>query len=181
MPGGRGNGAAARALSFDDPRSPRGLSTGLPLSRASARYLARVVLESSDLETTEASLRDAGVKEVRLKAGEAAFELGEEGASFFCVVTGALSLRQITNDLETGAFQERDGVGLVVNAGAFAGYVDFLLKRPRRFTARAGNEAAATCAVFDAASLKALPPTTLASLQRVLLRAAAAELANTSR
>ena len=179
MPGGRGH--AARALSFDDPRSPRGLSTGLPLSRAAARYLARVVLESTDLEATEAALRDAGVKEVRLKAGEAAFELGEEGASFFCVVTGTLSLRQITNDLETGAFQERDGVGLVVNAGAFAGYVDFLLGRPRRFTARAGNEAAATCAVFDAASLKALPPTTLASLQRVLLRAAAAELANTSR
>ena len=179
LPGGRGH--AARALSFDDPRSPRALSTGLPLSRAAARYLARVVLESSDLETTEAALRDAGVKEVRLKAGEAAFALGEEGASFFCVVTGTLSLRQITNDLETGAFQERDGVGLVVNAGAFAGYVDFLLKRPRRFTARAGNEAAATCAVFDAASLKALPPTTLASLQRVLLRAAAAELANTSR
>ena len=181
MPGGRGNGAAARALSFDDPRSPRGLSTGLPLSRAAARYLARVVLESVDLEATEAALRDAGVKEVRLKAGEAAFELGEEGASFFCVVTGALSLRQITNDLETGAFQERDGVGLVVNAGAFAGYVDFLLGRPRRFTARAGDGAAATCAVFDAASLKALPSDTLASLQRVLLRAAAAELANTSR
>ncbi len=181
MPGGRGNGAAARALSFDDPRSPRGLSTGLPLSRAAARYLARVVLESVDLEMTEASLRDAGVKEVRLKAGEAAFELGDQGTSFFCVVTGALSLRQIKNDLETGAFQERDGVGLVVNAGAFAGYVDFLLGRPRRFTARAGNEAAATCAVFDAASLKALPSDTLASLQRVLLRAAAAELANTSR
>ena len=85
------------------------------------------MLESSDLEATEAALRDAGVKEVRLKAGEAAFELGEEGASFFCVVTGTLSLRQITNDLETGAFQEADGVGLVVNAGAFAGYVDFLL------------------------------------------------------
>ena len=108
LPGGRGH--AARALSFDDPRSPRGLSTGLPLSRAAARYVARVVLESTDLEATEAALRDAGVKEVRLKAGEAAFELGEEGASFFCVVTGTLSLRQITNDLETGAFQERDGV-----------------------------------------------------------------------
>ena len=116
---------------------------------------------------------------MRLKAGEAAFELGEEGASFFCVVTGTLSLRQITNDLETGAFQS-DGSDWLSTPG-LCGVRRFLLKRPRRFTARAGNEAAATCAVFDAASLKALPPTTLASLQRVLLRAAAAELANTSR
>ena len=57
----------------------------------------RGCFEKSDIIKT---LRDAGVKEVRLKAGESAFELGEEGASFFCVVTGTLSLRQITNDLE---------------------------------------------------------------------------------
>ena len=50
-----------RALSFDDPRSPRGLSTGLPLSRAAARYLARVVLESL-ISRRRRRLRDAGVR-----------------------------------------------------------------------------------------------------------------------
>lgn len=181
MPGG--NVVTTSERSFDDPRSPRGRSA--PLSRGAARYLARVVLGSNDLETTGAALRDAGVREARLNAGEAAFELGEEGGGgFFCVVTGQLVLRQITNDLETGAFRERDGVGLLVHAGSFAGYVDFLLGRPRRFTARAGDGVAATCAVFDAAVLAALgdaAPATLASVQRALLRTAATELSNTSR
>lgn len=153
-----------------------------PLSRGAARFLARRVLgaeREADVAARADALATAGVLECHVGAGRAVFELGASPEAFYCVLTGEALLGGVSADLETGAFTADDGVRAVASEGAFVGYGDHVLARPRTFACVGGAEGVGL-AVFEARGLDALSSGAaeiLVLLQKALLRTAATELA----
>ena len=157
------------------------------LSRAGATFLAKHVLRVGDdpegrAERTADALRSV-VSEAKFDPMDEIFLVGDEASeSFFCLLDGRIALNAYALELESGSFKDgRREDSEIVGPGAFVGYVDWTLNRPRRFSSHAVDRPC-TVAVFSRRAMDALratAPQVHIDLQTALLRTAATELANT--
>lgn len=184
---GLGRHEASRSLDDAAAGPPRRPARGTPrsLGRRAAAFLATKILrvdqDDANFPATVDALR--GLGEATFAPRAEIFVAGDFPDDFYCVVDGRVANNACETELESG--EQLDGrreAAEVFGPGAFVGYVDWALQRPRRFSSHAVDKKC-TVAVFGRRALDAIrasAPQVHIDLQAALLRTAATELANST-
>lgn len=156
---------------------------GISLSNAFTHFLG---LDSNDASAL-IDYEKCFTSEIHYKAGETIFATGSEGDGFYVVLSGSVMvLSEDRRDKSSGAGVQRMKRNMVesgqlsrmLSVGSVFGFVDFILKRPRRFSAVAGKDSIiAICHRSGLDNLKKEKPELDRIVDKMLLLCSAVELA----